>query len=403
MPNVPARPTDRASLFPGGRRGGRTARLALLLALLLPALACAEPAAPEPTRAAPGYAWSWPRDHGAHDTYRSEWWYYTGHLDAVDGSRTFGFQLTFFRSLVLPGDDASLPADAERADSAFAVSQMYWAHFAVSDLANGRFHHAEVLNRGGIGVAGARSDLLHVWNGRWSAEMLGDLHHLRAELRDPDAGRDLRLRLVLTPTKPIVLQGDGGYSQKAAAPGQASLYYSIPRLRVDGVLFDDDRPITVRGAAWLDREFGSSQLQPDQVGWDWFALQLDDQTELMVYAIRRADGSIERLSTGSFVRADGFARTLRFDDTAIRATRTWTSPHSGGVYPASWEIEVPSERLRLTVTPNLADQELHTRRTGRLDYWEGSVRVEGARDGQAVGGRGYVELVGYAAPFDRDI
>lgn len=400
----------------------RSAAYRLLLAALLcllPAAGCAGDSTPDgPKRALPGYVWSFPRDHGAHNDYATEWWYYTGHLDAQDG-RTFGFELTFFRTRVAREEedaadesndaasdastnDASNATSARAADSAFAVEQMHWAHFAISDLGAKKFHFDERLNRGGVGVAGAREDMLNAWNGKWSVEALGDIHHLRAELRGDD-GVERAIRLALVPRKPLALHGDNGYSQKAGEVGNASMYYSFTNLDVQGTLYLDDQPLAVTGDAWMDHEFGTSQLADDQVGWDWFALNLDDGSELMLYGLRHADGAFGAWSGGTFVAKDGATTRLKRDDFAIAGDGTWTSPHTKGIYPQGWTLTVKPLALKLDVAANLADQELRTKLAGEVDYWEGSVAVSGTRDGAPVKGRGYVELVGYSRPFDGEI
>jgi predicted secreted hydrolase len=319
---------------------------------------------------------SFPEDHGPHADFRTEWWYYTGNLQTPAG-RHVGFQLTFFRV-------ALSPAEEPRA-SAWATRQLYVAHFAVTDTAGGRFHAASRASRAALGLAGAQAAPYHVWVESWSAEGEGEATRLRAE------EGDVAVDLTVAPTKPVVLQGDRGLSQKGPQPGNASLYYSFTRMPARGIVRLGAETLEVSGEAWMDREWSTSALGADVEGWDWFALQLDDGRELMVYLLRRRDGTVDPFSAGTLVEADGTARRLEAGDVRIETLAHWTSPHSGVRYPARWRLSVPSAELRLEIEPRLADQEL---RVGTR-YWEGAVGVAGASAGWAIGGQGYVELVGY--------
>jgi len=377
-------------------------RLASLIALLLnPRLAIADG---EFTLAAPDYAWSFPRDHASHDSYKTEWWYYTGHLDCAETKETFSFQLTFFRSKLgraeLSEDDI---AEMEEADSNYAIDQLYWAHAAIGDLNAGTFHHAELLNRGGIGVAGSREDTLHAWNGKWSTESMGDTHALRTEIRDENSGTAWTLRLLATPSRDPVLQGDNGFSRKTDGEGRASMYYSLPTMKVEGIVYKNDKPLAVTGSCWMDHEFMSNVLDERQAGWDWFGLQLDDGSALMVYQLRRKDGSVDPFSAGTFIPRDGEPRKLARADFDISPTGTWMSPSTSTEYPAGWTIVVRPLALELTLTPSIANQELTTKQTGRLNYWEGSVRITGTRGAEEITGRGFAELVGYGEAFDKSL
>lgn len=320
---------------------------------------------------------SFPADHGPHESFRNEWWYVTGNLDADDGRR-FGFELTVFRF-------ALTPTTAESA-SAWRTNQVYIAHFAITDVAGERFFVAEKYSRGALGLAGATSDPFRVWIDNWEISATATN---RWALRAHDT--DFALDLDLVAMKPPVLNGIDGLSQKSSQPGNASYYYAITRWNADGQLRVAGDEYAVSGLAWLDREWSSSALGDDQQGWDWFALQLDDDTELMVYNLRKTDGSQDPHSAGTYVAADGRATHLRRDDVGIIVTDTWPSPQ-GGRYPAGWEITLPAEELSLTVVPVLADQELFT----TVRYWEGAVDVRGTRKGAPIEGRGYVELTGYA-------
>ena len=321
-----------------------------------------------------------PDDHGAHTDFQTEWWYYTGNLETRDG-RHFGYQLTFFRRGLAPQDERQ-----ERVSN-WAADQVYMAHFALTDVADGRHRAFERFSRGAAGLAGAEATPYHVWLENWSVEEVEpDAVRLRA------AQDDLAIDLLLTDRKGPILQGDGGYSQKGPELGNASYYYSQTRLGSSGMIKVGDALHQVEGSSWMDHEFSTSALAPDQVGWDWCALQLDDGSELMVFQIRKANGSADTFSSGTLIAPDGSTRRLSRDDFGINVGDTWRSPRSGATYPARWTLTVPVADLTLEIEPYLADQELNV----SYDYWEGAVRIRGERAGAAVSGSGYVEMTGYA-------
>ena len=335
---------------------------------------------------APGFAraegprpFAFPRDHGPHEGFRTEWWYFTGHLRASDGigkaAREFGYQLTFFRfGLVPPGESAG--------PSRWAARHVYMAHFAVADVAAGVFRAYERLGRGALGIAGSAPG--RVWIDEWS--LAGPPWPLRLRAGGPEYGIDLRL----AEGKPIVLQGDRGFSRKSDRA--ASYYYSAPRMPTAGQVRVGGAQYEVRGESWWDREWGSGTLAPDQAGWDWFALQLDGARELMVYRLRRKDGSTDPHSAGVWVGADGGTRLLGASDFSIEVRDEWRSPRTGAVYPARWRVRVPALDLGLDLVPRLPDQELAL----SIRYWEGAVSAAGAIAGEPAAGLGYVELTGYA-------
>jgi predicted secreted hydrolase len=328
-----------------------------------------------------------PVDHGPHDDFQTEWWYYTGNLRAATGE-SFGYQLTFFRRALAPPD-----RQAER-DSRWGAEQVFMAHFALTDVSGGGHYSAERFARSAAGLAGAQATPFRVWLEDWAASgATAGQARLRASTTDPASGLDLSLDLRLTDLKGAVLQGDRGYSQKGPEPGNASIYYSLPRIDSVGEIRIGSRTFAVSGLSWMDHEYGTSALGPELTGWDWFSLQLSDGSEVMLYALRRIDGSRDSFSSGTLIAPDGSARALTSDEFSIQATGQWRSPRTGGAYPAGWIVTVPRADLRLTVTPLLADQEMRT----SLPYWEGAVRVSGTRSAQAVTGNGYVELTGYAA------
>ncbi|MGQ0812710.1 MAG: lipocalin-like domain-containing protein [Nitrospiraceae bacterium] len=335
--------------------------------------------------ATPGYEYRFPYDHGSHDTFRTEWWYYTGHLTATNGHRV-GFQLTFFRRAI-PQDQIKTHA------SRWTISHLYLAHFALSDVDNRKFYVAEKLSRAGLGKAGADAGHLHVWIDRWRIDAPPgnqSSHRLQA------SGQDFSIDLVATPGKPPVVHGADGISRKGIDSGQASHYYSLTRLETEGTVSIGQVRLPVRGTSWMDHEFGSADLGGDLVGWDWFSLQLTNRTELMLYQLRRADGTSDPASSGTLILDDGRTKTLTVSDMRIEPLGYWTSPASGARYPSRWKITVPSLDCSFEVSPLLADQELVTRRSTQVTYWEGAVQVSGIVNGTAVSGQGYVELTGYA-------
>jgi predicted secreted hydrolase len=342
------------------------------------------PAAPQDPwqRAIGPWAWQFPRDHGAHPNFKTEWWYFTGNLKDKAG-RPFGYQLTIFRQGV-----QFTPAQP---DSKWAVRDFYFGHFTVSDIAANQFHVAEKVSRGALGEAGASPDAMNVKLSSWTITQGGDE---RIELESDAPG--MSLALTALPAKPLILEGIKGLSQKANGAGEASYYYSYPRLETTGHLHVGDVDYAVNGLSWFDHEFSTSSLGTDQVGWDWFCLQLDSKEEIMLYALRDKTGAIDPNSEGTWVRADGTAERLPPGSFTITRTGTWRSPGSGAIYPAGWRISIPSHQAELTDTPAMADQELRLAKMGALSYWEGACTVAGQVGGAAVTGVGYTELTGYA-------
>jgi predicted secreted hydrolase len=323
-----------------------------------------------------------PADHGPHPDFRTEWWYYTGNLATAEGRR-FGFQLTFFRS-------ALAPSAPERA-SAWATRQAWLAHFTVSDVEGKTFHSFERWSRGAVGLAGAQGQPFRVWVKDWSAEG-APVFPMRLRAAEGPQG-ETAIDLLLQEGKPPVLQGERGLSRKGAEPGDASYYYSLTRMPTSGTVRVDGKSFPVTGASWMDREWSTSSLGRDQVGWDWLALQLSDGWDVMLYRLRRADGSADPASSGTLIAPDGHSRPLHLADFQLEGSGEWRSPRSGGKYPTRWRIRIPNEELDLDVRPLLADQELDV----SFRYWEGAVGIAGTHHGRPVRGQGYVELTGYAA------
>jgi predicted secreted hydrolase len=320
-----------------------------------------------------------PQDHGPHFEFQTEWWYYTGQV-ATSDQRRFGFQLTFFRRGLAPGPPPK---------AGLATNQVYFAHFALTDVEGGRHTSAERVSRGAAGLAGASGEPFRVAVEDWNAEATsadGSSVHLRA--RDQGLVLDLELHA----TKPLVLHGERGLSAKSAEPGNASYYIGYTRMAARGRIGMEGSGVEAVGEAWFDHEWSTSALGSGALGWDWWSLQLDDGRELMFFEIRQKDGSRDPASSGTLVAADGKTRGLRAADVEAPALGQWTSPRSGASYPARWRLRLPSEDLDLEIEPLVADQEMRTSFT----YWEGAVRVSGTTRGRPVSGRGYVELTGYA-------
>jgi len=324
---------------------------------------------------------SFPRDHFSHPDFKTEWWYYTGHLETESG-RKFGYQVTFFRF-------GLRDRQSEGKEQPPLFSDLYLTHFALSDKQEKRFLFRERSNRGYGNKAGAALDRLLVWNEDWKLAGQGQNHLI--EVRD----RDTVLRLQLSPLKPPVLHGDKGLSQKGEGKGRASYYYSFTRMKTAGELEIGGKKEGVRGISWMDHEFGSDQLGEDQAGWDWFSFQLDNKTEIMLYQIRRRDGSPDLYSSGTLVSDNGASRRLALKDFQIEILERWKSPKSGGDYPMRWRVAIPSEGIELEIVPFFPAQELDTRKSTRVTYWEGAVQVKGSYRKKPIQGLGYVEMTGY--------
>ena len=322
-----------------------------------------------------------PADHASHPEYRVEWWYYTGHLDTKDGRR-FGYQVTFFRV----GIDRE-PKNPSR----WAVRDLFMTHLAVTDVDRERHFVDERLNRAGVGWAGARTDRLEVWNEDWKLQSDADAQVLNLTSRDRSFGVSLRLDEDRRP----VLHGRDGFSQKGSDTGNASHYYSLTRMPTEGQVTIGGEVLDVKGLSWMDHEFGSSFLEPSQRGWDWFSLQLDDGSDLMVYMLRQDGRVAHPQSSGTWVTRDFEVSHLGVDDFRLVPGRVWTSPSSGGRYPVEWRVDVPGIGLTLDVRAVVDEQELDTARSTGVTYWEGAVDVIGTRDGRPLKGRGYLEMTGY--------
>jgi predicted secreted hydrolase len=335
--------------------------------------------------ALPGYRYEFPRDHFNHPDFKTEWWYYTGNVAASDG-RHFGFELTFFR-LGTSRDPGK--------NSTWDVQDLYLAHLALSDLDGGEFFHSERANRAGPGIAGAQESEQRVWNGNWEAQWSGEDQELLAVVDR------FSVSLHLHPEKPLVIHGENGVSQKAEGLGKASHYISFTRLKTSGVIQLKGKTYQVSGLSWMDHEFFTHQLEPDQAGWDWLSLQLNDNSELMLFRIRHKDGSIEPYSAGTYVDPNGKSFFLRGADFSIAPTGdSWKSPVTQAIYPVRWKILVPKLGISLEATTSLKSQELYGQTRLAPTYWEGSIAVAGYKRANELSGVGYLEMTGYDRPVD---
>lgn len=321
-----------------------------------------------------------PEDHGPHPEFQTEWWYYTGNLETSNG-RHFGFQLTFFRRAITSTLSPRL--------SNWATNQVYFAHFGLTDVQANSHNSTERFERGSIGLAGASGTPYRVWLDDWRADSLDGIgNRVRLYAKDSKSVIDL----TLSADKPPVLHGENGYSIKSSGLGNASYYYSLSRLSTEGTMTVNGEIFRVTGLAWMDHEFSTTSLGENSVGWDWFSLQFTDKRELMYFQIRQRDSSIEPLSSGTLIEPDGTSKPIALNQIKLHALQTWKSGESGALYPSKWSLEIPSERLVLTVTPYIEDQEMRV----SITYWEGAVHVEGMSNGVNISGKGYVEMTGYA-------
>jgi predicted secreted hydrolase len=328
--------------------------------------------------------WSFPTDHGAHPAFRTEWWYFSGTLSGEDG-REFGYQLTFFRQGL-----ALRPAVPE---NPWSVRDVYFAHLAVTDVAAKRFRMSERASRPGPGLAGASTAGLDIHLLGWSARMDETGFRIRA------SGDGIVLDLELDPARPVILHGANGLSAKGTGPGQASYYASVTRIGTRGRLVPGpgEKVIPVEGTSWFDHEFGSGVLPHEAAGWDWMGLGLDDGRDIMVFRLRRPDGTdVPGSLSGTLVDPDGTIRSLAGANIEWTVLDHWTSPSDKAEYPRRRRLRIAAAGIDIETAPLVDDQELRTPASTRITYWEGLVSARGVSAGRAVLGRGYVEMTGYA-------
>ncbi len=328
-----------------------------------------------------------PRDLAAHSDAQTEWWYYTGQAETTSGRR-FGFELVFFKRRTDLDKFSIVPLR-------LIGNPYYFAHFAISDVDDQVFSYAHRKSANGpLDLpASANEQHYHLRLGDWSAAESNGLHVLRATLDDSTV-----FEATVRPEKPVVLNGENGVSFKDK--DEASRYFSYTRMALEGDLIVGGNIEHFTGSAWMDREFGTWEPTENQKGWDWFSIQLDNGTELMCYQLRDGQGNRSPYSTGTFVEANGTFHSLKYDEFEISELAHWTSANSGASYPAKWKIEVPRFGISVSVEPNFQDQELDTRGTTMIVYWEGSCAVAGKAGTEAVNGNAYVELVGYDRSHD---
>lgn len=360
-------------------------------------------------------AYSFPADHASHAGYQTEWWYVTGNVNDEKG-REFGYQFTIFRRAMSPKD-----AKERGRTSNWAANDFYLLHLAISDINENVHVDYESLERGTLGIAGA-TDVSALLKERRKWDGLNpQTHEYPNETPDPSVrvwtkeasfernrsgwkmkatttkfSLDLDLKETTPFVKRVALHGklrEEGLSRKGPKLGQASYYYSVPRLETSGSLTLDGKTFSIKnGQSWMDHEFGSNQLSADQAGWEWFSIQLDNGCEYMLYVLRNKDGSIERSSSGTWIDADGNFHPIALDKFTTTPGRVWKSPRSGEAYPVEWTLKLPNAELR--IKPAMDDQEFHSEQGAKMNYYEGAIRVEGTVGGKPVRGTGYLEITG---------
>lgn len=323
-----------------------------------------------------------PSDLGSHPEFRTEWWYYTGNLTGENGEE-FGYQFTIFRT--------ALTADTIKRVSDFGTNQIYMGHFTITDISNNKFYYYERFSRGAAGLAVADAEPFKVNLESYKIQETGKSDFIFPKVKIIAKEDNNEIQFELTPEKPIVYQGDEGLSQKGKGEGNASYYYSVTRILTEGVLVIDGRKYNVKGNSWLDREWSTSALSDEQVGWDWFSIQLSNNSEIMYYNLRKRDGSADEFSKGSIVNKNGEKENIYLKDINLQVVDYWKNDE-GNEYPSGWMLKIPSKNIELKITPAIKNQELKL----TVRYWEGSVKIEGTYEGMAVSGRGYVELTGYS-------
>lgn len=322
----------------------------------------------------PDYRVKLPEDFYFKKDYRVQWWYFTGHL-FDESRREFGYELTFF------------VVDVQKRDykSQFGVNTIYVSHFAISDVENNRFYYCDKADSGAYGFAGAKEDELNVWVVENTLKGTMNKMHIKAF----DSSNMIDLELI--PSKPVVLNGENGYSRKSEESSLiSSIYFSYTNMKTKGILKIGNQSFNVKGKSWFDREISSRSLSDNQEGWDWFAIQLDDGREIMLYMIRNKDGSIDKYSSGTLVYPGGKYRKLSRNDFNLKVLTHYKSKKTKARYPSKWEIRLQSENLILFVTPLIKDQEFLAYGTTGNYYWEGTCEVDGTSKGRA-----YVEMTGY--------
>ncbi len=334
--------------------------------------------------AVPGWSYQFPRDHHAHQDFKTEWWYFTGNLTNKQGQR-IGYELTFFRQGIRP------PNERSATKSRLVIDDLKFAHFTVTDAAGQGFLFYDKTSRGSFGEAGFDQGDRLAWIDHWTLRRADD-----GSFDLSAAAADAEIQLHLVPQKAPVVHGTEGISRKAEGTGHASYYYSITRLATSGRVRVRKEVFAVKGESWFDHEWATNQLAAGQAGWNWVSAQFDEGSELMLYQMRLTNGAIDPISSGTLVRADGSSLSLTSRDFKMTPLSFWQSAATQAKYPIAWRVEVPRERLDLEIRPVLENQELVL---PPLTYWEGAFEVKGARAGKPLRGHGYLELTGYASPL----
>ncbi len=343
-----------------------------------------------------------PQDHLAHQAYKTEWWYFTGNLAEDDLEKNdlkknkrkakFSYQFTLFRFALRP--DRVILENASSPGSQWHTNNIYMAHVALTDIQQQQVHQQERFSRDGLKLAGAEikeDGVVQFWLNDWQVKSLQahQLFPLQLDINNDQFALNLQLDV----DKPMVLQGNHGLSQKNSK--NASYYYSYTRLKSEGNIRINKNLYQVSGKSWFDREWSTSSLSDDQTGWDWFALHLDDGSDLMIYQMRKKDGIKDTYSSGLLIDAQGETQSLAAHQFQLEIKDFWISPVSGIRYPIKWEILIPDNNINLSVSSTVKAQEWSKKGGFSFNYWEGSINVKGLKNKQAVSGTGYLEMTGY--------
>ncbi len=322
-----------------------------------------------------------PTDYGSHDKFKIEWWYFTGNLSNQKGEK-FGYQFTIFRNALSP--------DSSSVNSTFSTNQLYFAHFGLTDIKSGKHYYFEKFARGVKGLAGAEPDPMNIYIENWHIKATyPNGNYLLPQFSIKAEAEGVSIDFDLLPEKNLVLQGDRGLSPKSSQPGNASYYYSFTRLNTSGSIELEGKQTSVAGLSWMDREWSTSALSKNQIGWDWFSIQLSDSTELMLFRLRDSLGNSD-FSKGTLVLSNGNSENLESNDFDLKVLES-NKLSSGTSYPSKWSIKIPNHNIELECKVQVPDQEMKL----SVKYYEGSIMVKGRKGEQAINGSGYVELTGY--------
>jgi predicted secreted hydrolase len=324
---------------------------------------------------------AFPKDHGAHNDFNNEWWYFSGNLSAQNGRR-FGYELAIFRA----GTFNPLIDNNKNLNN-----QKYLAHFALTDVADKNFYYKENLSLSPGINSGADANPLKVWLGNWIVTgNFAENNFLKPDFQIQAATKDYSIDLNLKSQKPLVLQGEKGISRKGHAKNDYSYYYSLTRLSSTGKIHVKGIDYNVSGLSWMDHEWSNSDLGRNENGWDWFSIQLNNNTEIMFYQLRNKDGGSSIYSEGTFIYENGTTGRLIPKEVKIEPVDYWESKIHAK-YPSGWKFSIPDRGIYLTLTPYIKNQELEV----LVNYWEGAVSIKGKYKNKEISGNGYVELTGY--------